>query len=378
MRVKQKDKDVFILRTTAIDPEPRVEKTARWLHEAGFRVTVLGWDRERTSKGKEVVNGIKIERSRFKGKYGAGMGNLIGLVHFNLHILIRLFQFKPNVVHACDLDTLIPALIYCKLTGNKLVYDIFDFYAESRYVWKLKRQINQLERWACKKCDSVIIVHEKRIEQLEPISDVTRSRIEVIYNTPDEIKISLPDVESDYFCYVGVLHSDRGIEYVIKAVKQISTVRFIYAGYGPLQYDLALLSSDASNIYFMGRVDYRTALRLEAGALAIIAFYDSSFGGNNIYAAPNKLFEALMLGKPLITSEGTLLANIVKLERIGYVIPFGDEDLLRKALLYIINNPEDAKLKGKRARNLYERKYSAQIAKKRLLGIYSKIWESAN
>ena len=375
-RTVSKKANVFILRTTAIDPEPRVEKTAKWLQEAGFKITILGWDREGTSKNKEIINGIAIERSKFKGKYGAGLGNLIGLVQFNIHILKRLFQSKPNIVHACDLDTLLPALIYCKITGNKLVYDIFDFYAESRYVGKLKRIISQLERWACKKCDSVTIVHEKRIEQLEPVLDSTREKIEVIYNTPNEIKVNVADVKSNYFCYVGVLHPDRGIKNVINVVKQIPTIRFIYAGYGPLENELALLSSNVTNIEFMGRVDYDTALRLEAGALAIIAFYDSSLGGNNLYAAPNKLFEALMLGKPLITSEGTLLADIVKSEDIGYVIPFGDEDLLGKTLLHIVQNPIEIEQKGKRARYLYEIKYSAEIAKERLLGIYNKITDT--
>ena len=61
---------------------------------------------------------------------------------------------------------LVPALTYCKIKRKKLVYDIFDFYAESRYVGKLKRPISQLKDGHAK-CDSVIIVHEKRIEQLE-------------------------------------------------------------------------------------------------------------------------------------------------------------------------------------------------------------------
>jgi len=364
---------VIILRTTAIDPEPRVEKTAKWLQEDGFRVTILGWDREGTSNIRDGLNGITIERSRYKGKYGGGLGNLFGLVQFNIHILIRLFHSKPEIVHACDLDTLLPALLYCKFNRKKIVYDIFDFYSESRQVGKLKETIKNLERWACQKCDSIIIVHEKRIEQLGSISDNLCNKMEVIYNTPEEIKLNNIDSQPDYFCYVGVLHPDRGIDHIIKVTKQIPTVRFIYAGYGPLENELALLSSNVTNIEFMGRVDYDTALRLEAGALAIVAFYDSSLGGNNLFAAPNKLFEALMLGKPLITSEGTLLADIVKSEDIGYVVPFGDEELLGKTLLHIVNNPIEVEQKGKRAKYLYDIKYSANLAKERLLGIYNKI-----
>lgn len=370
---KSKNIEVFILRSTAIDPEPRVEKTAMWLKEAGFCTTVLGWDREGTSNEKEILNGINIQRCRYKGKYGGGLGNLFGLVQFNVYLFNRLFQYKPEFVHACDLDTLLPALIYGMITRKKIVYDIFDFYSESRQVGRLKGIINKLERWACTKCNSIIIVHEKRIEQIEPIPDSVREKIEVIYNTPDELTIKNCHLNSSYFCYVGVLHSDRGIKYVVRAIEQIPSVRFIYAGYGPLEKELTLLSSTVRNVEFMGRVDYNTALQLEAGALAIIAFYDPSLGGNNLYAAPNKLFEALMLGKPLITSDGTLLADIVKSEGIGYVVPFADEVALSKTLMYINHNPLEAKQKGQRARYLYDTKYSAKIAKKRLLGIYNKL-----
>ena len=62
-----------ILRTTAIDPEPRVEKTAKWLQKLVLESPYLAGT-EGTSKSKDI-NGITIERSKFKGKYGAGLAN---------------------------------------------------------------------------------------------------------------------------------------------------------------------------------------------------------------------------------------------------------------------------------------------------------------
>lgn len=367
----KKNQKVIIVRTTAVDPDPRVMKTAFWLSEAGHNVRVIAWDREGTGSPIEMAKEVTVERCRFKGSHGAGIKNISGITSFNSYVLRRLFKLRPDIVHACDLDTLLPALIYKKIKGKKVVYDIFDFYSESRQVGRLKRIINKLERWALTKCDRIIIVHEKRIEQLEPIADSVRKKIAVIYNTPEEKPIKTDEIKFPYICYVGVLHPDRGIEYIIKVINQIPEIRFQYAGYGPLEEELALLSSNVGNVRFSGRVDYDTALQLEGGAMAIIAFYDPRAGGNNLYAAPNKLFEALMLGKPLITSEGTLLADIVKSADIGYVIPFGDENALRDTLIHIKDNPLEAGQKGQRARYLYETQYSAEIAKKRLWKIYS-------
>ncbi len=365
------DTNVCILRSTAINPEPRVEKIAKWLQEVGFSVTVLGWDREGTSNPKDIINGIVIKRCRFKGQYGGALKNLFGFVQFSVYILGNLFRSNPQFVHACDFDTIFPALIYCTLTKKKIVYDIFDFYSESRRVGKLKGTITYLEKWACTKCDRIIIVHEKRIEQLEPISKSLRKKVDVIYNTPEEISVKHSDLDYRYFCYVGVLHPDRGIKNAMKAITGIPSIKLIYAGYGPLEEELKKLSLNAPNIKFIGRIDYDATLQLEGEALAIIAFYDSRSSGNNLYAAPNKLFEACMLAKPIITSTGTLLADIVETNDIGYVVPFGDDDSLRKIFLHIVDNPLEAKEKGKRARNLYDSKYSAVIAKTRLLGIYN-------
>jgi hypothetical protein len=50
--------------------------------------------------------------------------------------------------------------------------------------------------------------------------------------------------------------------------------------------------------------------------------------------------------------------------------------LLGKTLLHIVQNPIEIEQKGKRARYLYEIKYSAEIAKERLLGIYNKITDT--
>ena len=119
-------KNIWIIRSLAVDPDPRVMRQAMWLRSGGYCVEVRGWDREKASKPIELVNGVKIVRFYAPGRFGKGIYNLFGLTVFNLRVFLALLAGKPHIVHACDLDTAIPSLVYSKLTGAKFVYDIFD------------------------------------------------------------------------------------------------------------------------------------------------------------------------------------------------------------------------------------------------------------
>lgn len=374
--MEDKKRTVYVIRSTAVDPDPRVLKAARWISELGYLVRVIGWDREYRSVSEEYMEGIKIERIKIRSKYGAGMKNIFQLILFNIVVLFKLLKEKPDVVHACDLDTVLPAIFLKKFMKRKLVYDIFDFYADSRRVGYLDSGFRWLENWVIRQSDLVIIAHEERVNQLGYLPDHIKEKIITIYNTPEINKEYEEEDNKDvlpYFAYVGVLTPDRGLSFVIKAMDSIHDTELRVAGFGPLEEELQKAVEVSHNISFLGRISYNDALLIQGKALAIIALYDPSIP-NNKYAAPNKLYEAAMLGKPIITSAGTLMDSIIEKERIGYVVPYGDTEELKKVFMKIINEPLQSKEMGQRGKRLYEQVYSASSMKIRLQQRYIQLY----
>lgn len=363
--------DVILTASNAIVTFPRLERTARFLKNFGIRCLAVGWDRERSHPKIERKDGFDILQARFPGQYGGGIANLLGLLCWNIRLLRLHFKFHPKIIHAYDFDTILPAICVRALINCKVVYDIADWYADSRKVGFLRPLVEKAERWACRKVDLVVLAHEKRLQQL----GFTPRQWLVIYNTPQDCADSLPmgtPADDEYFVYVGVLHPDRGLEQIVDASSALG-VKLILAGFGPLADYCKKVAVARENVEFLGKIPYWQTLEIERNALAIIALYDPRLRNNQL-AAPNKLYEAMMLGRPLITTKGTLVGEVVEKEGIGITVPYGDVQALVEALYHIKNSAEERSEMGRRARMLYESEYSYDIQCERLRQAYQKIW----
>ena len=351
-----KNNDVVFTRSDAIAPFPRLESTARCLKEEGLNCLAVGWDREGRYPAKEKAT-FDIVRMRFRGRYGWGLRNLYGLFRWNLGLVFLHLKLRPKIIHAYDFDTIIPALIARVFVKCKVVYDIADWYADSRKVGRLKSLLDKAERWACRKADLVILAHEKRLQQ---VGFIPRKWL-VIYNTPEDICKRSQSVEekpahNDYFAYVGVLHPDRGLPQIVEATSALGA-KLVIAGFGPLEAYCRKAADTMPGIRFLGQIPYERTLVIEANAIAIVALYDPKLSNNQL-AAPNKLYEAMMLGRPLITSRQTLVGELVEREKIGIAVTYGDVRGLSQAMDYIRSNPKECEEMGHRARALYEARYS--------------------
>jgi glycosyltransferase involved in cell wall biosynthesis len=319
-----------------------------------------------------------IIRKHFQGKYGAGMKNIFGYLCWNLYLLVLHLKLKPKIIHAYDFDTIFPALIASIFIKCKVVYDIADWFTVSRSKGHyLKPVIDKAERWACKKADLIILAHEKRINELGFLP----KKWFVVYNTPQDLPASQlqtghQNMETDtYFTYIGVLQPDRGIEQIIEAVSP-SRRNLVIAGFGRLSGLCLKAAEESPNIKFLGQISsYKQTLGIEANALAIIALYDPKLPGN-LLSAPNKLYEAMMVGKPLITTEETLTGKFVTQEGIGIAVPYGEPQALNEALDYLEKNCQIRQEMGRRARLLYENHYSFKKQCDKIQGAYSELLNS--
>lgn len=256
----------------------------------------------------------------------------------------------------------------------KLYYTIADFYADTIplvYPHILRRFLSNLERYLLEKADHIFLVDENRFNNIKgcKIKGLT-----YIYNTPADTKISYKNedkIENDSLniFYAGLLDDQRGIKFLIKAVIESNNVNLKIAGKGPLQsYVESISEKYPEKISYLGFISHAKVLDFSASADIIVAFYDPKVPINKI-ASPNKLFEALMLGKPIISNRGISIENVIYKENCGILIEYGNLKELKRSF-NILRDPQLRKELGKKGRSLYERKYSWKKMEKKLLNIY--------
>lgn len=375
------DKTVVIVRSNAIDPNPRVEKAAAYL-SGHYQVSVLGWDRTRQAEKLERRQGYTIHRCQLKGQYGSGKRNVFKLMCWSVYEFFWLLGHQFDVVHACDFDSYLSALLAAKIKRKRIVYDICDFYAESvvhvpSYV---KTTIAKVDIALMKYADGVILADESRREQ---IAAAKSRRLVDIYNVPPDHCLAAqpapPDSPSqDVFTlgYVGVIQRERSLSMLIDVVSGISQVRLVIGGFGLRDYEEELRhkASTLANVAYLGRVaPYDRTLHVLASSDALFAIYDPQVP-NHRYSSPNKLFEAMMLEKPIIVSRGTGMDRIVERFACGICVDYGDREQLLDAIVTLRDMKERGiNTYGENGRRAYLSTFHPNTMQTRMLRFYESL-----
>ncbi len=85
---------LVICRSNPISPDPRVEKEARTLAQAGYQVSLLGWDRTAALPRQELLDGISCQRLPIRAEYASGMHNLPDLLRWQWGLLKWLISHR--------------------------------------------------------------------------------------------------------------------------------------------------------------------------------------------------------------------------------------------------------------------------------------------
>ena len=360
---------VFVRSKSPAGIEPRLAKEAGSLVRAGFEVHAILWDRELAYPKEEARDGVRIHRFRLQAAEGRP-SLALRLPRWWAHVFLGLLRLRPDVVHAVDFDTVIPAYAAARIAGARLVYDIFDFYAEmitAPLPPRLRRLLANWERTMIPRADAVIVPDLRRREQF----GTARPKVLVeILNVPEDRAV--PPVREDpsqfVVFYGGMIARDRGLKDLVIACEDVGA-KLLVAGHGPDEADLLNVIESSHAASYLGTIPYEEVLEQTAACHVVAALYDPAIP-NNRFAAPNKLFEAMMFAKPVLVSEGTLAADIVREIGCGLVVRYGDPEGLKKALESLMLSPSEAATMGAGGRAAFERRYNWKEMEPLLLNTY--------
>jgi glycosyltransferase involved in cell wall biosynthesis len=358
---------------------PRVWRMASTLSKSGFDVTVLEWDRDSKLPATEYTKKIRVYRMKSKAPYGSRLIFKLPLWWTYISLFLLLNRFA--VVQPQNLDNLFPSLIICHVRQIRIVYDVADFYADAYArlllnVALLRKAIAWLERTLIKAVDATIVVDESRLKQI----NLRNLPFWVIYNSPPDVLNKMRTnarVHEAYdskvtLFYAGILERDRGLHFLIEAVRALAGVELLIAGFGRMEKELTSSAKEVCSVKFLGRIPHKAVLEFTFLCDCVVALYDPSVP-NNVYASPNKLFEAMMCGKPIIVSRGTAMAEKVLTEKCGLVVNYGNIKELGKAINTFRTDENITTLLGTNAREAYLKKYNWNLMRQRLMRLYAAV-----
>ena len=363
-------KNILILRSNSVNPDSRVEKEAECLAKAGYKVHIYAWDRdsnhnEQTGHLKENQN-ICITRDGFR--------KIRQYISYQLAIrsYIRKHNNEIDIIHACDFDTAFSSYKLAKRLGKKFIFDVFDFICgEPKNIFQ--NEIKKAQIRIINSSDATIICTEERKDQIQ---DAKPKKLCVIHNSPPIIACERLETENSYLAtivYVGILQDYRLLIEIADFFKSHREYKLNIAGFGKYEGFFLNLDKEYNNISFYGRIEYEDALKLEQQADIMLAIYDPSIE-NHRYAAPNKFYESLMLGKPIIMVKGTGMSQIVSENQVGAIIDYSAEGF-SKGVSELLEKKDKWLEMSKRMKELYKERYSWNEMSQRLINLYKELSE---
>lgn len=337
--------------------EPRVKNYLRYFESHKIPYHVIAWNRNGTAKPDEHITFY--ERRAEYGKRIKNIPNKIGWMFFAMQQIWR-HRKDCNAIHACDIDGILPALIVGKPIGKKVIFDIFDWISSLTGKGMVYKFVEFLQNFCYKHSDAVILCEEERKAQAKANNDT----IFIVPNIPDGKTTFDPDTLAKtaedleryehVVSYVGIFDRDRGLENLVEAVAKCPNVKLNIAGFGVLDELIRSYADRCDNITYWGRVEYAVGQAIQKNSTMIAAMYHLTSPLHK-FAAPNKYYESLVLGVPMITTENTLVGAKVEKFDTGFVLDETAASLLM--LLQQENLKEQIKAKKKNCSNTWEKVY---------------------
>ncbi len=373
---------ILMLLTKLFRNDPRVYNEAKALVDAGHDVLVLDWARHDTDKKlpqQETIDGIMavyIHNTRLINMLpGDVFRNPVWwrTAYRKALELHKSGEFRFDAVHCHDLDTLQAGVWLKKKLGVKLVYDaheIFGYMIEKDYPAAVSRAAFWMEKRLLSAVDCLITVNAACSDYFTELIGMGAILVDNC-KTPE--KEYLPPTRDQFtVIYIGVLSSARFFPQALDVVGHLDGVRMVIGAKREALYDeVEEIAKRYPNIEFLGPVPGKEVLPITRECHCILCMFDPSDRLNRI-GSPNKLFEAMATGRPIIVTKGTHAGDVAESEQCGLAIEYSAAGLAG-ALEMLRNDPALCERLGRNGLSAAKREYNWQAQANNLVKLYGEL-----
>jgi glycogen(starch) synthase len=335
---------------TPLSGDARVRRTAEALSEAGHEVLVVARPpfptegayrrHELPRQPPPMVQRLALVATQAPATLLPGLAPaLYWLPRLRRAALRAVLDFRPDIVICNDWNTLPVGAAVNRRSGAKLVYDAHELATREHiqnWKWRLvsHRAVREIEQRNMPYVDLVVTVSDGIAQSLRNLYDLTQKPI-VIRNLPAYQAIPFREIKPPLtVLFHGLIRRERGLEELIDSMPHWRFEgRFVIRGYGQEGY-LAALEERARRRGVADRVEFAPRVSPEAliseAAAADIGYL--ALPGNSEhyeFALPNKLFEYMMAGLPVLATPRVEMAALLSARRCGFITELDPQSLAR-------------------------------------------------
>lgn len=304
----------------------------------GFEILLIG----RQLKNSLGVNN-PYKTIRFHLLFNKGF---LFYAEYNLRLFFKLLFIKKEFLYANDLDTLLPNFLVSKLSSCTLIYDSHEYFTEvpelisrprTRSFWK------KLESLIFPRLKNIITVNQKLADIYSLQYRVPVTVIRNVSNACQKKEVTPLDFlkkDQKMILYQGALNMGRGLELMIDAMPYLKNYLLILAGDGDIMDSLKLRVKEKQlkeNVIFLGKLQPDELVNVTQQADLGLSL-EEDLGLNYRYCLPNKVFDYINAGIPVLVSELPLLQELLKQYKVGECLKKRNPKSLAVAIEKIIVN----------------------------------------
>jgi len=321
-------KKVIISVISDLATDQRVHRSALTLHEMGYDVSLVGRKlRKSLALDERPYKTIRLNLLFEKGVFM--------YAEWHVRLFFYLLLNKCCLLFANDLDTLLPNYLASKIYQLPIIYDSHEYFTEvpelqnnpfRKKVWKrVEQYIFPRLKHTITVNDSIAGLFYKNygkkplvVRNVPLANNFNRVNNIAFFKTENEI----PEDKKIIIIQGAGINIQRGAEEAVEAMKHLPDCVLLVIGSGDVYNTLLKLSAEhnvGERIVFISRLPYSDLMEFTQIADVGLTL-DKNTNINYRYSLPNKLFDYIQAGIPVISSDLTEVTAIVKKFDIGMVI----------------------------------------------------------
>jgi len=322
--------------------DQRVHKTCLTLTQMGFDVLLTG----RKLPDSPPMDNRPYSYHRMKLMFTKGP---LFYMEFNMRLFFFLLFHRFDLLTSNDLDTLLPNYLSAKIKGKPLVYDSHEYFTEVpelvnrpavQKIWK------SIEKRIFPQLTDVFTVNQSIADLFEKEYGV---KVNVVRNIPfkksvgktkTRKELGLPDDKFIMILQGSGINMHRGSEQMVEAMKYIDGALLLFVGGGDVIDTLKKMANHPDikeKVIFKPRQPYNSLMQYTANAdLGLTLDKDTNL--NYRFSLPNKIFDYIQAGIPVLASNLPEIRKVIETYNIGDFIPSHKPAEIAEKVKKLMNN----------------------------------------